>query len=164
MNLGQRARGWIVNSYAQFEHLLLDLVVHARSIPDYATLRIPYRTDKRIAEVRRLCSLSGPLEAFSGQLIELVDRFEAFEEPRLLLVHGFCSVSINDAGNMGFNFKRYRPTKDDPTQMEERTYTLSDLQIERNAFVRFAREAMDLFVEMHRVMGWEGLHLPDPER
>ena len=137
---------------------------NARSIPDYATLRIPYRTDKRIAEVRRLCSLSGPLEAFSGQLIELVDRFEAFEEPRLLLVHGFCSVSINDAGNMGFNFKRYRPTKDDPTQMEERTYTLSDLQIERNAFVRFAREAMDLFVEMHRVMGWEGLHLPDPER
>ena len=162
MNLGQRARGWIVNSYAQFEHLLLDLVVRAKAVPDYGTLRVPYRTDKRIAEVKRLCAMQGPLEAFSGRLIELIDRFEAFEKPRLLLVHGFCAVSIDGVGNMSFNFKRYRPTKDDPTELEERTFTLRELQIERNAFVQFAREAMDLFVEMHRVMGWEGLHLPDP--
>lgn len=39
LNLGQRARGWIVNSYAQFEHLLLDLLVRAQSIPAYANRR-----------------------------------------------------------------------------------------------------------------------------
>jgi hypothetical protein len=162
LNLGQRARGWIVNSYAQFEHLLLVLVVRAKASPEYAALRFPYRTDKRITEVRRLCAMQGPLEAFSVQLTDLLDRFEAFESPRLLLVHGFCAVSIDGAGNMSFNFKRYRLTKDDPTELEERTFTLSDLQIERNAFVQFAREAVDLFVEIYGVMGWEGLHLPDP--
>lgn len=162
MNLGQRARGWIVNSYTQFEHLLLDLIVRAKGTPDYAALRIPYRTDKRIAEVRRMCAMKGPLELFSDQLVELIDRFEAFEKPRLLLVHGFCAVSIDGAGEMSFNFKRYRPTKDNPAELEEHTFTLRELQIERNAFVQFAREAMDIFVEMHRSMGWEGLHLPDP--
>ena len=82
LNLGQRARGWIVNSYAQFEHLLLDLVMRSKAIPDYGALRVPYRTHKRIAEVRRLCAMQGPLEAFGGQIIELIDRFMAFEKPR----------------------------------------------------------------------------------
>lgn len=162
LNLGQRARGWIVNSYAQFEHLLLDLVVRSKNVPEYVSLRAAYRTDKRIAQVRRLCALQGPLEVFSGQLIELIDRFEEFEKSRLLLVHGFCAVSIDAFGNMSFNFKRYRPTKDDFTELEEHTFSLRDLQIERNAFVQFAREAMELFLDMHQSMGWEGLHLPDP--
>lgn len=151
-----------MNSYAQFEHLLLDLIVRAKGIPEYAALGFPYRTDKRIAEVRRLCAMHGPLEAFSGRLIELIDRFEAFEKPRLLLVHGFCTVSIDGAGNMSFNFKQYRPTRDDPAALEERTFTLSELQIERNSFVQFAREAMDMFLDIYRMMDWEGLHLPDP--
>ena len=42
MGLGQRARGWIVNSYAQFEHLLLDLIIRAKSLPDYGDEAIPY--------------------------------------------------------------------------------------------------------------------------
>jgi hypothetical protein len=164
LDRGQQARGYIANSYAQFEHLLLDLIIRAKDLSEHADLKIPYRTDRRIAGVRSLFENSSPLQPYRDRLLNLVDRFEDFEKPRLLLVHGFCTVHITQENQMYFNFKQYRPTSSDATALEERTYSLKSLLAERNAFVEFAREALELFQNIHQRMGWEGLPPADPAR
>src|SRR3954447_16480611 len=89
IDAGIAARGWIINSYAQFENLLSDLVRRAHAFPEYADLRTPFRTSSRIATVRELLDRTGPLSQFKESIAGLLDRFEAFEDSRLMLVHAF---------------------------------------------------------------------------
>lgn len=153
---GTAARGWIVNSYAQFENLLSDLVMRARELPEYENFEVPYRTDKRIASVRKLLAGHGPLAQFKGDIGGLLERFEGFEDSRLLLVHGFTKVLVSPRGEVGFCFEVYRRGKGGKTEVRRKIYRPHELEAEHQTFVTFATEAFERFRAIHRQMGWIG--------
>ncbi len=149
------ARGWIVNSYAQFENLLGDLLRRAQFQPEYFNIpESPHRTESRIKQVRSLLDRSGPLQPFASQIGDLLIRFENLELERLVLVHSYTELLISPDGPV-FRFQRYVKTeKDKPPELRENLFTLARLLTIRQRFIDFARDALAAFYEVHRALGW----------
>jgi hypothetical protein len=157
MHAAIEARGWIVNSYAQFENLLSDLVQKARDLPEYADLSVPFRTSTRIARTRELLSRCGPLSAHSSEIAGLLDRFQQFEDTRMCLVHGYMTVQTSRrTGAVQFRFEYYRREPGGGTDCFERIFGPADLENEMERFVAFATDAMSAFRGIHIAMGWAG--------
>lgn len=153
---GIAARGWIVNSYAQFENLLSDLVRLARQLPEYADLQVPYRTARRISCAREIFDREGPLKEFKDSIVPLVDQFESFEDARLLLVHGFTKVFHTPRNEVGFTFELFKIGEGGNATLHRKMYRPAELESERERFVDFAQDALQRFREVHQQMGWIG--------
>lgn len=153
---GIAARGWIVNSYAQFENMLSDIVRLARQLPEYADLHVPYRTAGRISRVRELLTREGPLAKFAGSIAPLVDQFESFEDTRLILVHAFVRVHHTPKGEIGFLFEHFKIASGGEATLHSKMYRPEELDAERTRFVDFPQEALKRFRAVHEEMGWIG--------
>lgn len=157
-----RLRGWIANSYAQIEYLLGDLIIRARSWPEYEaqTATFTHKATKRVSKVRAMAALDGPLSEFADALIAILDRFDRGHDTRNLLAHGFCEFHRARNGETGMQFQRFdrQPNRDDALVI--RLFRPADLESEKIEFTNLAHEAVDLFITIHRHFGWVGF-VPD---
>jgi hypothetical protein len=155
LHKGTEDRGWVVNSYAQFENLLSDLVRRAKALPEYSDLEVPYRTVSRVARVRELLARDGPLNQYQNDLVAMLDRFESFEDVRLMMVHGYVHVEVSHPGGaVTFHFEHWRRETGGETVSVKRQLTPAELTANGQFFSQFANEALGLFRRIHRNMGW----------
>lgn len=153
-------RGWIANSYAQIEYLLGDLIGRCREFPDYAahTGHVTHSAARRIKKVRAMLALGGPLDPFSENLAALLDDFEASDQVRNLLAHGFCTFHHTPTGDAGLTFRKFdrdaAQDAEDEFALIERTFRLINLEYHKVQLIAQADEALRLFAEIHDAFGW----------
>ena len=151
-------RGWIVNAFAQVEYLLADTVVRCAALAEYSQVdtSLPYRLDKRVARFAALLPVEGPLAEQRGEFKQVVTDFQAAEERRQFLVHGFASFHFTPKGDMAMRFDRFMPTRDEPSRRRSmwfRPDTLSRIREEASVNATFALQE---FVRLHQRLGWVG--------
>ena len=154
---GQRLRGWIANSYAQIEFMLGDLLLRCRTMPEYAAEAnkpFSHSAPKRVAGVRRLLEMDGPLSPFAPELLAILSRFEEGHGTRNLLAHGFCTFLHTPDGDAALQFAKWHRHEGRDDARLVRAFRLSDLMNEKSAFVALADEAGRLLLTMHRQLGW----------
>ena len=155
---GQRLRGWLVNSFAQVEYLLGDLILRCRAFPEYEehTRTLPHGAADRIAKIRAIVAHPGPLDLDADAVRAVIEHLAARQDIRNLLVHGFCTVLYTPKGEMGFHFQKFHRQPDRHDARLIRTFTLEGLQRERDEQMAFATAAVDCFQAMHQRLGWAG--------
>jgi hypothetical protein len=149
-------RGFIINSFAQIECLLADLIDQCRGLSDYEELNhkpIPFGADKRVARVRELAK-SGPLATHSVCIERLLDRFMEFEDMRHLFTHGFASFEYTPTGDAGMYFVRYvPPLKGGEVTIIREFYRPKTLKAQRHSFVDYTEGAMLDFRGIYLAIG-----------
>lgn len=155
---GQELRGWIVNSFAQVEYLLGDLILRCRAYPEYEaqTRSLPHGATDRIVRVRKIVDKAGPLANDRDELVAVLQHLEDQQDTRNLLVHGFASVLHTPAGELSFHFQKFHRHPDRIDARLVRTFSLDQLRSERERQAAFAEVAVDLFQRIHNRQGWEG--------
>lgn len=150
-------RGAIVNSYAQIEFLLADLVSRCRMFPQYdaATARLPFGANQRVKAVKKLCELSGPLQPYTTDLVLIAEKLLEFEELRHFLTHGFCTCLFTPRGEIALRFQRFDPAKKDEWAQKIREIRLEELHHLKLQSTTFAQTSVMLFRQIHVDLGWE---------
>lgn len=151
-------RGWIVNAFAQVEYLLADTVVRCSTLDQYREVdtSLPYRLDQRVARFVALLPVAGPLADQRDEFERIVRDFEAAEERRQFLVHGFASFHFTPGGDMAMRFDRFMPARSEPSRRRSmwfRPETLARIKEEASASSTFA---LNEFVRLHKRLGWVG--------
>lgn len=151
-------RGWIVNAFAQVEYLLADTVVRCGSLPEYAEANttLPYRLDQRVTRFADLIALDGPLADQRGAFEQVVVNFQAAEERRQFLVHGFASFHFTQAGDMAMRFDRFMPARDDPGRRRSMWFRPATLAAIRAEASSQTEDAIREFIALHERFGWVG--------
>ncbi len=154
----QRLRGWIVNSFAQVEYLLGDLILRCRVFPEYEehTRTLPHGAADRVAKVRTILTRSGPLDADAQDITAIINRLADQQDTRNLLVHGFATVLHTTEQQLGFHFQKFHRQPDRIDARLVKTFTLEGLRQERANQGAFTSEAVERFQALHRRLGWEG--------
>lgn len=153
-------RGWISNSYAQVEFLLGDLIMRCRQFPEYAaqTATFTHSSPKRVAKVRAMLAIDGPLTAHHGEISEVLDAFEANHEIRNLLAHGFCEFHFTPTGDAGLVFRKFERGNvqegQEPDILVQRTFRLVDMEYHRVQLVAQSQRALEVFAKVHYDLGW----------
>jgi hypothetical protein len=154
----QRLRGWLVNAFAQVEYVLGDLILRCRAFPEYEehTRSLPHGAAARIAKLRLMLPLHGPLRQDAPELGAVLDQLSGLQDTRNLLVHGFATVLHTPLGEVGFHFQKFHrvPGRQDARLI--RTITLTQLQLERDSHAAFATSTIALFARIHARLGWIG--------
>lgn len=153
-------RGWISNSYAQVEFLLGYLILRCREYSQYKaqTSTFTHSAPKRVAKVRAMLRIDGPLTPHTLDLTEVVDAFDANHPVRNLLAHGFCEFNFTAAGDAGLLFRKFergdveRGEKADI--LVQRTFRLIDIRSHRERFEAQAQRALEVFAIVHFDLGW----------
>jgi hypothetical protein len=161
LNDGMNHRGWIANSYAQIEFLLGDLIVRCREFAQYAayTETVSHSAARRVAKVRHILAIEGPLTQFAGGLGNILDGFEQHQDVRNLLAHGFCTFLHTPDEDAGFLFRKFdRPPADadiaDDHVLTEQLFRLINLEYHRVQLVAQAQNALHVFGSIHDTLGW----------
>lgn len=154
---GQRLRGWILNGYAQVEYLLGDVIRLANGMPQYEAChaRLPHRVENRIAKVRELLQVEAFFSGYREELIGIIEVFEASQQTRHLLAHGFCTACHTPTGDFGLEFRKFHRDGDADRELV-RTLRLIDLEYERAQFTHLADRALNLSQRMHLDLGLVG--------
>jgi hypothetical protein len=154
----QRLRGWIANSYAQVEYILGDIIIRFRNWPIYdaQTKTMTHSASKRIAKVRAMLAIDGPLTPFADESSAIINRFDDRHETRNLLAHGFCEFHWSRSGTAGMEFRKFhrQPDRDDAQLI--RAFTTEALEAEKVEFTALATDAVNLYIQIHRHFGWVG--------
>jgi hypothetical protein len=160
IEIGTGHRGWIANSFAQIEYLLGDLIVRARQFPNYNlhTQTVSHSAPQRIAKVRLILALEGPLVQFANRLGPLLDAFEQNQAIRNLLAHGYCEFHYTPTGDAGFYFRKFDRAKAEETgddaALLEKTFRLIDLEYHRAQLVELSVRVMEVIADVHVTLGW----------
>jgi hypothetical protein len=152
----QRLRGWITNSYAQIEFLLGDLIIRMRSFPIYKseTSVFTHSASKRIVKIKQMLEKDGPLNPFKSELADAIGIFQASQEIRNLLAHGYCTFLYTPDGDTGLLFQKWhRHNERDDAQLV-RLFRIDDLIREKEQLANFAQDTMQIFVRIHAHFGW----------
>jgi hypothetical protein len=152
-------RGWISNSYAQIEFLLGDLIIRCREFPQYAeyTKTVSLNAKTRVAKVRKILKIDGPLTPFKREIENMLNTFESNSDIRNLLAHGFCIFYHTPDGDAVFHFRKFdRPPagSDDDHVLIEHRFRLIDLQYHKAKLVDQAQHALGVFMGIHASQGW----------
>jgi hypothetical protein len=154
-------RGWCINSFAQVEYLLGDLLWQAASMPEYAAAAVPFplNADKRAEKVRELLELSGPFEAYGADLREIVERWESLREGRLFFAHGYASFFSTPAGDALMQIRRFVPppkgSKGAQMGRDVLRVRPAELAEARRVWAKLANDAALLFHRIHEDLGLE---------
>lgn len=154
----QTLRGWIVGSYAQIEFMMADTIVRSQSLADYEHLpkTATFNVTKRAKRFRQLLESEGAIGQDRVALLDVLNRWEASEEIRHFLVHGFAIFRWTRAGDMLMTFRRYMPDLDETDPFREMHFRLDTLQRLRDQLAEEANQAVGLFEGMHDRLGWKG--------
>lgn len=153
-------RGWISNSYAQVEFLLGNLIIRCRQFPQYAeqTATFTHSAPKRVAKVRSMLNVDGPLTSYETEINEVLDAFESNHEVRNLLAHGFCEFHFTPTGDAGLVFRKFQrgdvQAGQEADMLLQRTFRLVDIHYHREQFVAQAQRALEIFCQIHFDLGW----------
>lgn len=163
-------RGWISNSYAQVEYLLGNLIVRCRQFEQYAeqTATVTHSATRRVAKVRAMLGVNGPLGPHAEGLTQILDAFEGNHEVRNLLAHGFCEFQFTPTGDAGLVFRKFDRGEAEsgqapPDILIQRVLRMVDLEYHRAQLVHQAEVALEFFAVMHAALGWEDIHAPPPQ-
>jgi hypothetical protein len=139
-------RGSIITSYAQVEHLLGDIVMRCWSLPEYATLpkSFPYKLKTRIARVRELLRLPGPLSIYSDMFEDIIVELQQYEELRHFMAHGLISVLAQRGGGYRLFYRMHSDTKAGP-QEGSLDLDLEELEAYAKMVAQCAQRAVTLF-------------------
>lgn len=157
-------RGFVINSFAQIECLLADLIDQCRQFDAYTDLTkvIPFSANNRVATVRSLL-VAGPLEPFADQIVRLLTRFMEFEEIRHLFSHGFASVRHTPDGDCGMFFTRYvPPKKGEDAMLIQEFYRPRTMAAQRESSAAFTQDAMAELRKIYLAVGLNPDRLADP--
>jgi hypothetical protein len=154
---GQTLRGWILNGYAQVEYLLGDIIRLANQMPEYEPChaRLPHRVEKRIAKVRELLQFEGALTKHRDEILWIIEAFEASQQTRHMLAHGFCTAFHTPEGDFGLQFRKWHREGDADSEVI-RMFRLVDLEYERAQFTDVADRALLLSQNLHKELGLVG--------
>ena len=155
INEGQLLRGWIVNSYAQIEFFLGDLIVRSLTLPEYAKLAqtLPHGAPGRIKRVRQILTQGGFFDKFSNEISEIIDEFSNHHETRNLLAHGFCEFHFTKKGDFGLQFRKWHRQEGRQDALLLRTFRLRDLEAQKIELTALAQRALLLFRRIHDSLG-----------
>ncbi|RYF09738.1 MAG: hypothetical protein EOO77_23105 [Oxalobacteraceae bacterium] len=153
-----RLRGWLVNSFAQVEYLLGDLILQCQKFPCYDehTKTLPHGANTRIERVRAILKISGPLDSDADDLAAILDHLGRQQDTRNLLVHGFTTALYTATGAVGLHFQKFHRQPDRQDARLVKTFTLSNLLKERDEQGKFAKAAVDRFQAVYDRLGWHG--------
>ena len=154
----QMDRGWIVSSYAQVELLMADAIVQVQNVSEYEHLpkTPPFNVTKRAKRFREIVEMPGPIALDRDLLLNVIDTWEATEEIRHFLVHGFAIFRFTEAGDMAMTFRRYMPDYDPIEPFREMHFRPATLTKIRHETTAAAAVAVAAFAIMHERMGWVG--------
>lgn len=106
-------RGAIITQFAHVEFMFADLYFRALQLPEYRSLpaKLPYLVRKRIARVKQLAAMDGPISAYGTELLGVADGLTEFEDLRQFMAHGHMTVQF-DADPPTIAFQVYDQPKD----------------------------------------------------
>jgi hypothetical protein len=143
-------RGQIITSYAQIEFLLADFAVRCQRLPDYAQVseKFPFSVAKRIARVREIVSMPGPLLVYRGRFEEITAELRDYEELRHFMAHGLLTVYGTGLDSNRLVYRMYQQTADG---LEEGLIDtdLAQLTTAGTAIAAYAQQAVMLFREVY---------------
>ena len=143
-------RGRIITSYAQVEHLLADIVVRCRVLPEYAKLPkpFPFRLETRIARVRQMVNMPGPLSAYAAPFEAIITDLARYAELRHFMARGLLIVSTTSSGAHLLEYRMYRVTKDGEQEGFIHT-NLDQLWQAAAEIAEYAQRAVHLFHDVY---------------
>jgi hypothetical protein len=157
-------RAWIINSFAQVEFVLLDLVLQMRRFAEYddhAEKRPPFGIGERMERVRLYCGMPGPLAKHAFRLIPILDSLADMSDDRHFLVHGFCMFVYTPTGDKGLRFRRFvQGRKGEPDMLRAKTFRPEEMEAFQRYAIEFVQRAMSNFFAIYQDLG---LSDPDPE-
>jgi hypothetical protein len=163
INEAIKDRGWIINSFAQVEFLLGDLIVRSRRYPEYEelTTAMPWSLDGRIARLRSMCAVQGPLSRYAPELLRALAAIEEAKDQRHLLAHGFCIALIGTpGGRVVLQFRRFNPKMGDPSNIDVELISPEEMHQRRLRWSHFAGEVVHFFSIIYDELGLE--HVLEP--
>lgn len=110
-------RGWVIDKFAQLEHALAPLLIEAANRPEYAALKpkFPHLAGQKFERLRKIAEIDALTGLNSARVLELLDRFKAFETLRGFLAHGTVETARTDAGRDIYVFRLVRYGASGPT-------------------------------------------------
>jgi len=145
-------RGAIITSYAQVEYLLADIVLRCQPMAEYSTLpqTFPYKLETRIARVRDIVGMSGPLQKYKDEFEKVITELLKFEELRHFMAHGLLHVRASCVGDHILIYRMHRQTKG--STIEEGTITTNLPQLEDAAqkIAHYSLQTASLFHDVYR--------------
>jgi len=103
----QLLRGEVIDLFAQVEHTVSAVLVHAATLPEYKTLKpvLPHLMGQKLERLRKLMSEAGPLKARANGVANLVDKLASFESLRHFMAHGIVDVALKQSGEPIYVFR-----------------------------------------------------------
>lgn len=141
-------RGAIVGAWANVEAALIELAIRASAHSAYAMVRdsYPSRLKGRVAYLRDVLSVEGPLSRHRGLIAAVLDRYVRTEQLRNLMAHGAMTV----LPQWGATFQMYKPKSPREITQIQRRFSGSELKRLAHKTARFSRAVKYL---MHRLDG-----------
>ena len=139
-------RGAIITQFAHVEFMFADLFFRALRRPEYGSLpaTMPYRVKERIARVKQLATMDGPISAYAPKLLQVADVLVEFENLRQYMAHGNLTVEF-DADPPAVFFQVYdKPKGSGPVLRIMRT-GCADLNEQSIRVGLYANEVVALF-------------------
>ena len=123
-------RGRFLNSYAQVEYLVLDILAKINPIIQYTQLtnKFPSSTPNRIKALKRVLNVDGPLQKYSSTFIKMMNLLEDNSEVRHFLTHGFSKITFRKNNYIGVELRRFNPKSDNPWEPDLIIYSFDDYQ------------------------------------
>jgi len=94
-------RGVVLNHYATVEYGVDELLYRCRRYASYRKaipLRLPRSMSDKIALVRNVVALPGPLRPFGDNIASALDRLDVFTVHRHLAAHGRLAIEFPESG------------------------------------------------------------------
>ncbi len=102
----QMLRAEVIDLFAQVEHAVDAVLVHAATLPEYKTLKpVPHLLGQKLQRLRQLKTAVGPLRSHANGVAPLVDKLAAFEKLRHFMAHGIVEVALKQSGEPIYIFR-----------------------------------------------------------
>lgn len=145
-------RGQALGSFAHVEYILGDFCERVRPLPEYsgASATLPYAFDTRVARVRAMCQLPGPLEPYREPLDQLLSDIEQWAWFRHHMAHGFLRLeATSDRQAHQIRSLRYLPTKSEPYAKDIRLMNLNSFALAAADITTITGRAFELFEQIY---------------
>jgi hypothetical protein len=103
----QMLRGEVIDLFAQVEHSVNAVLVHAAALPEYKSLKpaFPHLLGQKLERLRQLKTEVGPLRSHANGIAHLVDKLAPFEDLRHFMAHGIVEVALKQSGEPIYVFR-----------------------------------------------------------
>lgn len=100
-------RGEVIDLFAQVEHAINAVLVHAAALPEYKSLKpaFPHLLGQKLERLRQLKTVVGPLRTHANGVAPLVDKLVPFEDLRHFMAHGIVEVALKQSGEPIYVFR-----------------------------------------------------------